>query len=123
MGLYGASGGAFAAEKVRVRLGIDANTSSLQDQLRQCLPSELEQLYNVEFVQSGQGVDLLIAAQEIPNTNMFVVSATLAAPQKGSGECRPKVAQTLANGVKGEEGKICHNLVSTPNFQDFLPRR
>ncbi len=78
MGLYGASGGAFAAEKVRVRLGVEANSGSLQDYLKQCITRELEQLYNVEFVESGQGVDLLIAGQEIPNTNVFVVSATLA---------------------------------------------
>ena len=123
IGLYWASGGAFAAEKVRVRLGVEANTGSLQDYLKQCIPRELEQLYNVEFVESGQSVDLLIASQEIPNTKIFVVSATLAAPQKVSGECRPKTAQTLETGAKGEEGKLCHNLVSTSIFQDFLPRR
>ncbi len=50
MGLYGASGGALADEKVRVRLGVEANTGSLQDYLKQCIPRELEKLYNVEFV-------------------------------------------------------------------------
>ncbi len=123
MGLYGASGGAFAAEKVRVRLGVEANSGSLQDYLKQCITRELEQLYNVEFVESGQGVDLLIAGQEIPNTNVFVVSATLAAPAQTTGECRPKTAQTLKNGAKGEEGKICHDIVTTPNFKNFLPLR
>jgi hypothetical protein len=123
MGVCGASGAAFAAEKARVRLGIEANSSSFQDYLKQCIPKELEQLYNVEYVESGQGVDVLIAGQEIPNTNVFVVVATLAALQKISGEYKVKTAQTLVNGAKGEEGKMCRHLVGTPNFQDFLPRR
>ena len=70
-------------------LGIDANTSALQDHLKQCIPKELEQLYNVEYAgDTGQSVDILIAAQEIPNTNVLVVVATLAALQKSSGILR-----------------------------------
>lgn len=123
MGLSEYPGEAFAAEKVRVSLRIHANASWLQDYLNQCVPRELEHLYGVELVASDHSVDLLVTAQEIPNTNMCVVSAALAAAPKVSGECRSKVAQSMATGTKEEVEQICHGLVGASNFKDFLPPR
>jgi hypothetical protein len=123
MGLFEYRGEAFAAEKVRVRLKIDANTSWLQDNLKQCIPRELEHLYGVELVASDHSVDLLVTGQVIPNTNICAVSAALATSPKVSGECRAKVAQSMATGAKGEVEQICHGLVATSNFKDFLAPR
>ncbi len=123
MGLSEYPGEAFAAEKVRVSLRIEANTSWLQDYLKERIPKELEQLYDMELVASDHSVDLLVTGQEISNTNICVVSAALAASPKVAGECRAKVAQSMATGAKGEVEKICHGLVGASNFRDFLPPR